>query len=126
MSVDYLMVKWVDEYVAQYGCGMILTTSYIKDEIGKTGLEEGSIIPSDHCYNRVNNDPTSLEGKTALFIYLKRNSYQCVGSKYKYDGPIMCRPRGVSRDIKWGDFDSRARKKVQSPVTPRTNGKADE
>ncbi|NLD05059.1 MAG: hypothetical protein GX672_04045 [Synergistaceae bacterium] len=117
MSVNDVMVQWADEYVAQYGHNVILSSSYIKTEITKRGLKVGSIMPSDHCYNRVNEDSTSHGSKTSLFVYVSRKNYQCVGSKYEYGGKIFCKPKGASQDTVWGYYDSKARKKVQYPKT---------
>lgn len=116
MSVDEIMVWWVDDYVKQYGCEAVLEYSRIVDEVSKMGVKPGSIIPSDHCYNRANGDPTSYGSKTALFLFLGDKKYQCVGSKYEYDGPIFCKPRG-SKEFVWGYFDNKTRKKVRCPET---------
>ncbi len=114
MSVDDIMVEWADDFVARCGCE-ILSTASIKDEVMKMGVNRSSIIPSDHCYNRANEDATSFVSKTELFLYLERKKYKCVGSKYKYDGRIFCRPKGYSKDFVWGYYDKEARKKIRSP-----------
>ena len=88
------------------------------------GVKPGSIIPSDHCYNRANGDPTSYGSKTALFLFLGDKKYQCVGSKYEYDGPIFCKPRG-SKEFVWGYFDNKTRKKVHSPGSILGNSNPD-
>lgn len=117
MNVNDVMVRWADAFVVQYGGEVELSTSKIKTEVMKMDLKEGSIIPSDHCYNRVNNDPTSLGSKTPLFIYLERNKFKCVGSKYEYNDQILCRPRGNSKDNVWGYYDNKLRKKIHCPET---------
>ena len=118
MSVDAIMVRWVDDYVKQYGCEAVLEYSKIVDEVSKMGVKPGSIIPSDHCYNRANGDPTSFGSKTALFLFLGDKKYQCVGSKYEYDGVIFCKPTG-GKELVWGYFDNKTRKKVRCPGTER-------
>lgn len=112
MSINDVMVQWADDFVAQNGCEEILSTASIKDEVMKMGVNRSSIIPSDHCYNRANKDVTSFGSKTALFLYIEPNKYQCVGSRYGYNGRIFCRPKGDSEDLDWGCFDSKARKKI--------------
>lgn len=131
MSVDAIMVRWADDYVAQYGCEVEFSTSKIKTEVMNRGKKEGknisrgSIMPSDHCYNRANDDPVSFKSNTPLFIYIKRDCYQCVGSKYNYDGLIFCDPNDVNQVLVWGYFDNKTRKKVHSPGSILGNSNPD-
>ena len=131
MTVDEVMVRWADDYVAQYGCEVEFSTSKIKTEVMNRGKKEGknisrgSIMPSDHCYNRANDDPVSFKSNTPLFIYIKRDCYQCVGSKYNYDGLIFCDPNDVNQELVWGYFDNKTRKKVHSPGSILGNSNPD-
>ncbi len=56
----------------------------------KYGVNKGSIIPSDYCYNLVNLDklsnPSLLEFN--LFEYVESSRYIYIGKNQKYNGPI--------------------------------------
>ena len=74
-------------FIDTYGIGHITTSSEIKDFIqNKYNINRDSIIPSDYCYNRV-NDGIALSKQT-LFEYLDHNSYRCLGENYPYNGDI--------------------------------------
>jgi len=45
-----------------------------------------SIIPSDYCYNSVNQDSTSFN--LFLFESLGDGTFKCLGPGYLYSGPI--------------------------------------
>jgi hypothetical protein len=50
---------------------------------------ESSVLPSDHCYNRVNYDPKSGPKKNPLFLWQRKGVYKFVGRGYRYDGPVV-------------------------------------
>jgi hypothetical protein len=61
----------------------------------KYGVNEGSIIPSDYCYNLVNEDKlanASLE-KFKMFEWLSRGKNRYLGENYPYTGAIFSNPR---------------------------------
>lgn len=75
------------EIIDAYGVGHITTSTEIKDFIqSKYKIERDSIIPSDYCYNRVNDGITL--SKPTLFEYLDHNRYRCLGENYPYNGDI--------------------------------------
>lgn len=87
MTVDQKMVAAVQEFIEIHGVGYVTTkaelNSFIQD---RYKIASGSIIPSDYCYNRI-NDGISLT-KPTLFEYLDRGQYRCLGENYPYNGNI--------------------------------------
>ena len=87
LTIDQKMVIAVQEMIDTYGHGYVATRAELKDFIlDKYNIADGSMIPSDYCYNRV-NDGIALS-KPTLFEYLGRNSYRCLGENYPYSGDI--------------------------------------
>jgi 5-methylcytosine-specific restriction endonuclease McrA len=87
MTIDQKMSVAVQEIIDTYGVGHIATRAELKEFIqGKYNIANGSIIPSDYCYNRINDGITL--SKPTLFEYLGRNSYRCLGEKYPYNGEV--------------------------------------
>lgn len=97
MTVDEQLSEVVDSLVKEHGCGYIITRAELID-IMKSRFQTtpGSVIPSDYCYNRLNNGIT-LE-KPTLFEFLGGGRYSCLGEYYCYNGPIFHRPKGASED----------------------------
>lgn len=60
-----------------------------------------SIIPSDYCYNRLNN---GIKFDKHIFIYLERNLYKCVGENYKYTGKVYHKPLKTNLEIEVGEW----------------------
>jgi len=73
-----------------------LTTGEIKHKLKTAGMEEGSIIPSDYCYNRTNkNFGCNKDGAAfCIFEYVRRGEYQYLGEYYPYSGPVIHKPKG--------------------------------
>lgn len=59
----------------------------------KFGRNETSIIPSDYCYNRLNNG-INYETSLHLFEYTRENTYKYLGINYPYTGKIYHKPKG--------------------------------
>lgn len=98
MTIDEKMISAVDYLIGQYGLGYIATTGEIKSLLCKRyDVKESSAIPSDYCYNRVNNG-ISLT-KPALFEYAGLGRYKCLGMNYPYDGFIYHRSHGTTEDF---------------------------
>ena len=56
MTVDQKMVAAVQEFIEIHGVGYVATKSELHDFIhDRYKIASGSIIPSDYCYNRINN-----------------------------------------------------------------------
>lgn len=87
MTIDQKIVSAIHDLVDTLGLGYVATAKELKNFIkSKYDITDGSIIPSDYCYNRV-NDGIALS-KPTLFEYLGRNSYRCLGQNYPYNGDI--------------------------------------
>lgn len=71
--------------------GSIVTSSEIKNDLNlKYGTNKQSIIPSDYCYNRLNN---GIKFNKHLFEFINRNSYKYLGENYPYNGKIFHGPQ---------------------------------
>ena len=57
---------------------------------GKFGTNETSILPSDYCYNRINN---GIPFNRHLFIRLSPGEYKYVGENFSYTGWIYQKSR---------------------------------
>ena len=87
MTVDQKIVAAIQEFIDTHGIGYVATKSELHDFIQDSyNVASGSIIPSDYCYNRINNG-ISLT-KPTLFEYLERGQYRCLGENYPYNGNI--------------------------------------
>lgn len=72
--------------------GMVVTSGFIKGKVkDKFGVNINSVIPSDFCYNRV-NDGMNFRKDNRLFEYVERNSYKYLGENYAYAGKIRHKP----------------------------------
>ena len=61
----------------------------------KFGRTKESIIPSDYCYNRLNNG-ISYEKQPHLFEYTYDKKYVYLGLDFPYTGKIFHKPKGCS------------------------------
>lgn len=59
----------------------------------KHGCNPGSIIPSDYCYNRINNG-IDFEKFLHIFEFLGSCMYKYLGENYPYSGTIFHKPKG--------------------------------
>lgn len=98
MTIDEQMVEIVDGLTKNFGVDYVITTRELYEIFFKRfGRKEGSVIPSDYCYNRVNNGITL--NKPAVFEFLGRGQYRCLGSNYPYNGAIYHKPKGQGEFI---------------------------
>ena len=75
------------EFVDTYGVDYIATRAELIYFVhNKYAINESSIIPSDYCYNRINDGITL--SKPTLFEYLGRSNYRCLGENHPYTGDI--------------------------------------
>ncbi|MFQ5509288.1 MAG: hypothetical protein ACE5FN_08120 [Leptospirillia bacterium] len=80
--------------------------------------KKGSVIPSDLCYNRVNegiNKTADWKVKfisTRLFIYLGKNQYRYVGPDYRYLDKVWHKKKGDSKDKAVGKWVERGGKRL--------------
>ncbi len=61
--------------------------------VSKYGCNPTSVIPSDYCYNRLNNG-INYEKYLHLFEYTDTKKYRFLGLNYPYTGKIIHKPRG--------------------------------
>lgn len=59
----------------------------------KHGCNPGSIIPSDYCYNRINNG-IDFENFLHIFEFMGNGMYKYLGENYPYSGTIFHKPKG--------------------------------
>ena len=98
MTIDEKMCIIVSELVESFGTEHIVTYSEICLLMSERyGTNPASVIPSDHCYNRVNRGITI--NKPMLFEYLGNSEYRCLGEHYPYNGDVYHRSRENGYEI---------------------------
>lgn len=98
MTIKDAMTAVVDQLIEEYGIGYETTTAELQELLfSKHGIPNGSCIPSDYCYNRVNNGIT-LSNPT-LFEYVGIGKYRCLGLNYPYNGKIYHKARGCEEFV---------------------------
>jgi hypothetical protein len=60
------------------------------------GCARGSVIPSDYCYDRINDGIRPRE-HAPMFVHEGRGLYRFVGRNYPYDGPLYHHPKSGLR-----------------------------
>ncbi|SDN61130.1 HNH endonuclease [Paenibacillus sp. yr247] len=101
MTTDEEIVEYAIDVVKMFGIGKVVERSEIVREVNlKYGRTVGSIIPSDYCYNIINNG--IKPNKPTLFIYNGKGQYECVGLNYPYNGVIWHRPKGAKAEFPVG------------------------
>lgn len=81
-----------------------LTSGFVKNEVErKYGRNTNSVLPSDFCYNRV-NDGMDFRKDNRLFKYIERNTYEYLGEGYPYTGKIYHKPFKSKEDIVVGEW----------------------
>lgn len=81
------IVSAFKEFVDTYGLGYIATRAELINFVhDKYDIKKGSIIPSDYCYNLI-NDGIDLS-KPTIFEHVGRGSYRCLGENYPYNGKV--------------------------------------
>lgn len=98
MSIDEQIKGIANEFAANFGTDHVITLQELYSILMKRyGTKEGSIIPSDYCYNRVNKGITLK--KPTVFEFLGNGNYRCLGSDYPYNGNIYHKPKGQEEFI---------------------------
>lgn len=87
MTIDEKMIMAVNEIVTEFGKHEMTRAELCALLTEKYQVTEGSVIPSDYCYNLV-NDGIDPDKKPMLFIHMDKGVYLCVGEHYPYDGPV--------------------------------------
>lgn len=87
MTIDEKITAAVQELLSIHGVGYICSTAELKAFIQERyDITSGSIIPSDYCYNRVNDGITLA--KPTLFEYVEYGKYRLLGKDYPYEGVV--------------------------------------
>lgn len=87
MTIDQKMIHAVSEIIKVKGSGSTVTRKELVYLLHNNyGVAIGSIIPSDYCYNRINDGITLT--KPTLFEYLGPGRYRCLGENFPYTGDI--------------------------------------
>lgn len=93
MTIKEAMTAAVEQLIKENGIGCEVTTAAIQDILlAQYSVPKSSCIPSDYCYNRVNNGIT-LSNPT-LFEYVGIGKYRCLGLNYPYNGKIYHKAKG--------------------------------
>lgn len=96
MTIDEKITAAVQELLSIHGVGYICSTAELKAFIQERyDITSGSVIPSDYCYNRVNDGITLA--KPTLFEYVEYGKYRCLGKNYPYDGIVYHKGLVVGR-----------------------------
>ena len=98
MTIDEQMIETANRLADEFGTDHIVSRQEIlKIFFMKFNTNESSVIPSDYCYNRI-NDGIQLN-KPAVFERLGRAQYRCLGLNYPYNGPIFHNPTGQAEFV---------------------------
>lgn len=96
MTIDQKMIVATNDIIKKRGIKCVITRKEIIQIIHENyNVTVGSIIPSDYCYNRI-NDGIALS-KPTLFEYLGTGEYRCLGEHYPYNGVIYHRELVVGK-----------------------------
>lgn len=120
-GIDKAIVDSVNALIRERGKkGFEIRTGEIVDRVmsSTNGVySEGSVLPSDYCYNRVNNGIADLT-KPKLFEYVSPGKYKCWGENYPFNGDILSRPQGEVDEKIVGHCSQGVRKLVQGGMSP--------
>ena len=88
MTIDAQMKTIVGEIVSEYGIHYKISLKELYELLGaRFQTKNGSIIPSDYCYNRVNKG-IDFGKKPHLFRFLGDGEYECLGENYPFTGEV--------------------------------------
>ena len=98
MKIHEQMQRVVNEIISEYGPRYHISLKELYELFSaRFQTKEGSIIPSDYCYNRVNKGIDFLKWPR-LFRYLGEGMYECLGENYPYNGEVYTREKGSKCD----------------------------
>ena len=98
ITIKDAMTAAVELLIKEHGVGYETSTAELhKLLLNEYSIPNGSCIPSDYCYNRVNNGIT-LSNPT-LFEYIGTGRYRCLGLNYPYNGKIYHKARGCAEFV---------------------------
>ena len=94
MNISEQMRTVVNEIVSEYGSQYRISLKELYELLSaRFQTKEGSIIPSDYCYNRVNKG-IDFYKKPRLLKFLGDGMYECLGENYPYTGDVYTREKG--------------------------------
>ena len=94
MKNGFSILDMVIETFKNTAIGTVFTRAEIVNlVVSKYGCNPTSIIPSDYCYNRLNNG-INYEKYLHLFEYTNTKQYRYLGLDYPYTGKIIHKPKG--------------------------------
>ena len=68
----------------------------VRHVVAECGCDPSSVIPSDHCYNRINAGVRSSHVPLFLHVGDERSGlYRFVGRNFNYSGPVEAFPQGT-------------------------------
>jgi len=94
--------------------GSTVTASEIKHALkAKFGTNASSIIPSDYCYNRIND---GIKFEKHIFEYIDHNIYKYLGERYPFTGLIFHKPTGQTNELIYGEWNNGRKIIYKTPV----------
>lgn len=94
--------------------GSTVTAAEIKDSLKtKYGTNASSIIPSDYCYNRIND---GIRFDKHIFEYIDHNNYKYLGERYPFTGLIFHKPTGQTNEFIYGEWNNGRKIIYKTPV----------
>jgi len=80
----------------------VLTRSQLIEKLEKKfKINRASVIPSDYCYNRIND---GVKFDKHLFHYEGNNKYKYLGENFRYTGKVYHRKKGAKDDEVVGEW----------------------
>lgn len=124
MTIADKMISAVNEIILEKGIGYITTRQELLTLLHtKYAVTQSSIIPSDYCYNRI-NDGIQLSWPT-LFEHIESGRYRCLGENYPYNGTIYHKDLIVGKcengiRIIFGFLDTTKASATPNPTTQKS------
>lgn len=94
--------------------GETVTAKEIKNALkAKYGTNTSSIIPSDYCYNRIND---GIRFDKHIFEYIDHNNYKYLGERFPFTGLIFHKPTGQTSEFIYGEWNNGRKIIYKTPV----------
>ncbi len=107
LSSERAFLKNDEKFVKAFqGCqiGTLFSRSEIVYRVvNKYGCNPTSIIPSDHCYNRINKG-LDFDKVPLLFEYTDDKRYIYLGVDYPYTGKVFHKPKSSCSEVVVGEW----------------------
>ena len=87
------VLERVGQRLSEVSEGRPLQRKLLVEEVAaECGCKMGSVLPSDHCYNRVNDGLPP--DHTPMFVHEGKGLYRFIGKNAPYTGKRMHYPKG--------------------------------